>query len=119
VAVDLDAGKVRWRVPLGSLEHYLPVPFEWNLGTPNIGGPITTAGGVTFIGAAIDQYFRAYSTDTGEELWRFKMPAGQSTTPMTYQIDGRQYVVMVTGHHLYFGAEVGDSVVAFALPESR
>jgi quinoprotein glucose dehydrogenase len=119
VAVDLDEGKIRWRAPLGSLEHYLPVPFEWNTGTPNIGGPITTAGGVTFIGAAIDQYFRAYSTENGEELWRHKMPAGQSTTPITYQIDGRQFVVMVTGHHLYFGAEVGDAVVAFALPKAE
>jgi quinoprotein glucose dehydrogenase len=118
VAVDLDKGEVRWRAPLGSLEHYLPVPFEWNTGTPNIGGPVTTAGGLTFIGAAIDQYFRAYDTLTGEELWRFKMPAGQSTTPMTYQIGGRQFVVMVTGHHLYFGAEVGDGVVAFALPDN-
>ena len=116
VAVDLDNGEVRWRAPLGSLEHYLPVPFEWNTGTPNIGGPVTTAGGITFIGAAIDQYFRAYSTDTGEELWRYKMPAGQSTTPMTYEVDGRQFVVMVTGHHLYFGAPIGDEVIAFALP---
>lgn len=117
VAVDLDKGEVAWRAPLGSLEHYLPVPFEWNTGTPNIGGPVTTAGGVTFIGAAIDQYFRAYDTATGEELWRYKMPAGQSTTPMVYEADGRQFIVMVTGHHLYFGAPVGDAVVAFALPK--
>jgi quinoprotein glucose dehydrogenase len=119
VAVDLVSGDVKWRTPLGSIEKNLPIEFEWNLGTPNLGGPVVTAGGLIFIGATMDRVFRAFDADTGKMLWRHDMPAGTQATPMTYEVNGRQFVVMVTGHHLWFGSKGGDEVIAFALPPKR
>jgi quinoprotein glucose dehydrogenase len=116
VAVDLADGSVRWRVPLGSIEKRLPIPIEWNLGTPNLGGPIITAGGLIFIAATMDQFLRAFDLATGKMLWRTELPAGGQATPMTYEADGRQFVVMVTGHHMWFGSKAGDEVVAYSLP---
>jgi quinoprotein glucose dehydrogenase len=116
VAVDMEKGSIVWRVPLGSIEKMLPLPIEWNLGTPNIGGPIVTAGGLVFIGATMDGYLRAFDIDTGEELWKDELPGGTQTTPMTYSAGGKQYVVMVTGHHMWFGSQASDAVVAFSLP---
>ena len=87
-------------------------------GVPGIGGPISTASGLTFIGAATDRYLRAFDTGTGEELWRGRLPSSAQSTPMTYRLreDGKQYVVMVTGHHLWFGSPPSDAVVAYSLP---
>ncbi len=117
VAVDMEKGSIQWRVPLGSIEKMLPLHFEWNLGTPNIGGPIVTAGGLVFIGATMDGYLRAFDIDNGRELWKDELPGGTQTTPMTYAAGGRQYVVMVSGHHLWFGSPASDAVVAYALPQ--
>jgi len=119
IAVSLKDGSVRWRVPLGSIEKFLPIPIEWNLGTPNLGGPIVTAGGLVFIAATMDGFLRAFDVDSGEMLWRHELPAGSQTTPMTYEAGGRQFVVIATGHHLWFGSPAGDEVVAFALPVAR
>ncbi len=119
VAVDLGDGSIKWRVPLGSIEKQLPLPIEWNLGTPNLGGPIVTAGGLVFIGATMDGYLRAFDIDSGEMLWREQMPAGTQAAPMTYEADGRQFVAMVTGHHLWFDSTRGDEIVAFALPRQQ
>lgn len=116
VAVDMASGDVRWRVPLGSIEDRLPFKFEWNLGTPNLGGPIVTAGGLVFIAATMDNVIRAFDVETGEMLWRDDLPAGGQATPMTYEADGRQFVVMITGHHMWFGSPAGDEVIAYALP---
>ena len=116
VAVDMESGSIQWRVPLGSIEKMLPLPIEWNLGTPNLGGPIVTAGGLIFIGATMDGYLRAFDIDSGEELWKDELPGGTQTTPMTYSAGGKQYVVMVSGHHLWFGSPASDAVVAYSLP---
>lgn len=116
LAVSLSEGNVVWRVPLGSIENSLPIPITWNLGTPNFGGPVVTAGGLVFIGATMDEHLRAFDIDTGEQLFKMAMPAGTQTTPMTYQVDGRQFVVMVTGRHAWLGSSTGDDVVALALP---
>jgi quinoprotein glucose dehydrogenase len=87
-------------------------PASW--GSPNLGGPISTAGGLVFIGASADRSIRAFESRTGRELWRADLPAGAKATPMTYEIGGRQYVVIAAGGGGFWGE--GDSIVAFALP---
>jgi quinoprotein glucose dehydrogenase len=117
-AIDVDAGTIRWQVSLGTLRDILPIPLPLRWGTPNLGGPIVTASGVVFIGAAMDNYLRAFDSDTGAELWKGRLPAGGQATPMTYRLTetGRQYVVIAAGGHGRGGTTLGDSVVAFALP---
>ncbi len=83
-------------------------------GTENYGGPILTDGGLIFIGATNDEYFRAFDKKTGEEIWKTKLPAGGYATPITYQIDGKQYVVIACGGGK-MGTKSGDSYLAFAL----
>jgi quinoprotein glucose dehydrogenase len=118
-AVDMRTGTIAWRVPFGSIEDAAPaiVP-NLELGVPGIGGPIVTAGGLVFIGAAMDDYLRAFDVDTGAELWRGRLPAGGQATPMTYEWHGVQYVVIAAGGHPGLGSTPGDYVVAFALPKS-
>ena len=69
-----------------------------------------------FIGSAMDDTFRAFDVETGQELWSEQLPAGGQATPMTYQENGRQYVVIAAGGHGKLGTTLGDSLVAFALP---
>jgi hypothetical protein len=78
-----------------------------------------TGGGLVFIGAAMDNYLRAFDLETGKELWKGRLPAGGQATPMSYRLgeDGRQFVVIAAGGHGRMGTDIGDSVVAFALPE--
>ncbi|HET9448311.1 MAG TPA: PQQ-binding-like beta-propeller repeat protein, partial [Steroidobacteraceae bacterium] len=83
----------------------------------NMGGPIVTDGGLAFIGAAMDNYLRAFDVDTGRELWKGRLPAGGQATPMSYQANGRQFVVIAAGGHGGLDTKQGDYVVAFALPE--
>ena len=84
-------------------------------GSENYGGPVVTAGGVLFIGATRDEYFRAYDARTGRELWRHQLPAGGYATPATYEAGGRQFVVIACGGGK-MGTKSGDAYVAFALP---
>ena len=74
-----------------------------NLGMPNLGGPIVTAGGLVFIGATLDRTFRAFDVDSGKELWTAPLPAGGTATPMTYEPGGRQFVVIAAGGGNEFG----------------
>ncbi len=120
LAVSLASGKTLWEVPLGTGEGLdkigLP-PLPPDSGMVNLGGAITTAGGLVFIGATLDAHVRAFDVETGRELWKFKLPAGGKATPMTYLgKDGRQYVVISAGGD---GKSWGkaDSVMAFALPK--
>ena len=115
-AVDLASGKVKWEVTLGTTRDIAPVPIAIGWGTPNMGGPIVTAGGVVFIGAAMDDYLRAFDAATGAELWKGRLPAGGQATPMTYRAGGKQYVVIAAGGHGRMTTRLGDAVVAFALP---
>ncbi len=119
VAVGLDDGAVRWDVPLGTIRDIAPLPIPINWGTPNLGGPIITASGLVFIGAAMDDYLRAFDLESGEELWKGRLPAGGQATPMTYRMrpDGKQYVVIAAGGHAGLGTTLGDYLVAFALPD--
>jgi quinoprotein glucose dehydrogenase len=119
-AVDVATGDLRWEVPLGTARDLAPFPV-WLFapaGVPNIGGPITTASGLTFIGATTDRYLRAFSTDTGAELWRARLPTTAHATPMTYRLreDGRQFVVIAAGGHGLIPSTPGDALIAFALP---
>jgi quinoprotein glucose dehydrogenase len=127
-AVDLRTGAIRWQVPLGTARDIAPIPWPAWLplpiddGVPGTGGAISTSAGVTFIGAAMDDYLRAFDSETGEELWKGRLPAGGQATPMTYRVvfeDGsaRQYVVIAAGGHARAGTKLGDYVVAFALEE--
>ena len=88
------------------------------MGLPNLGGPLVTAGGLVFIGAAMDDYLRAFDVETGAELWRDRLPAGGNAKPMTLprRANGRQYVVIAAGGHGKLGTARGDFVVAYALP---
>jgi len=118
-AVNVDTGTIQWEAPLGTTRDIFPLPFGIRWGTPNMGGPMITASGLVFIGAAMDNYLRAFDIETGEELWKGRLPAGGQATPMTYRLreDGRQYVVIAAGGHGRMGTTLGDTVVAFALPE--
>lgn len=107
VAVNLTTGAIAWSVPLGTMGGFP--------GSPNLGGPIATAGGLVFIGATLDRQLRAFDIETGKELWSASLPAGARATPMTYEAGGRQYVVIAAGGGGPFGT--GDAIIAFALPK--
>jgi quinoprotein glucose dehydrogenase len=109
-AVDLFSGDTRWDVPLGQAVPGLAT------GTLNLGGPIVTAGGLVFTAAAMDNRLRAFDSETGKELWTFELPAGGQATPMTYSLDGRQYLVIAAGGHGKLGTKLGDYVLGFTLP---
>jgi len=109
-AVDLFTGKKVWDVPLGTM-----VP-GMNTGTINLGGPIVTAGGLVFSAASMDNKIRAFDAATGAELWSFELPAGGQATPMTYALNGKQYLVVAAGGHGKLGTKQGDSLLAFTLP---
>jgi quinoprotein glucose dehydrogenase len=117
-AVDMHDGAILWRVRLGTTRDLAPGSqlLTKATGTPNFGGPIATAGGLVFIGAAMDDYLRAFDAHTGKELWKGRLPAGGQATPMTYVWQGRQYVVIAAGGHGKSDTRRGDQLVAFALP---
>ncbi len=116
-AIDLIKGEVAWSTPLGTTRHLAPFPFWWIKGVPAVGGPAVTAGGLVFVGAALDHYFRAFDAATGAELWRHPLPTPANATPMTYQLPGgRQLVVIAAGSHWGGFSPPGDHLMAFALP---
>jgi quinoprotein glucose dehydrogenase len=115
--VDLATGDLLWQVPHGTLRDVTPVPIPWRVGTPTLGGPLITAPGLVFIGAAMDNYLRAYDIATGDELWKGRLEAAGIASPMTYRAGGRQYVVIAAGGHSRGGMPLGDALVAFALPD--
>ena len=115
--VDISTGKIVWRKSIGTTKDIAPGGLAMDFGTPNFGGPITTGSGLIFIGATMDDYLRAFSTETGEELWKGRLPAGGQATPMTYEYKGKQYVVIAAGGASNSGTKQGDYVVAYALPE--
>jgi quinoprotein glucose dehydrogenase len=110
VAVDLFSGKKAWDVPLGS-----HIPGQ-QTGAINFGGPIVTAGGLIFTAASWDGHLRAFDAATGKEIWSYELPAGGQATPMTYSVNGKQYLVIAAGGHGKFGTKQGDYVLAFTLP---
>ena len=114
-ALDLRSKRILWQQTLGTTEDLSPLGIALKTGTPNFGGPVATAGGVVFIGAAMDRYLRAFDAAGGAELWRGRLPAAGMATPMTYVWKGRQYVLVAAGGHAEAGTQTSDAIVAFTL----
>jgi quinoprotein glucose dehydrogenase len=115
-AVDMKTGKVMWESTIGTTEELAPLNIALATGTPTLGGPLVTASGLVFIGAAADKYLRAFDAASGKELWQGRLPAPGIATPMTYEWKGRQYVVIAAGGHGDVDvAGRSDTFVAFAV----
>ena len=114
-AIDLNKGTIAWRIPFGE---YPELTAKMGItGSESYGGPVVTAGGLVFIGASVkDRKFHAYDKATGKLLWETLLPAGGNATPCTYEVGGRQFVVIGAGGGKT-GAPSGGSYVAFALAE--
>ncbi|MEQ7421499.1 glucose/quinate/shikimate family membrane-bound PQQ-dependent dehydrogenase [Xanthomonas campestris pv. campestris] len=119
--VDLRTQQVIWRRPLGTGYDQgpmgIPSKTKFEIGTPNNSGSLTTAGGVTFIGASLDNFIRGFDTRTGKQVWETRVPAGPQAAPLSYTIDGKQYIVAAVGGHDRMETKSGDSVIAWALPD--
>jgi quinoprotein glucose dehydrogenase len=122
-AIDLKSGKTLWDRPLGQARTNgpfgIPSLLPITIGTPNNGGSIITAGGLVFIAAATDNLIRAIDIKTGKTVWQDKLPAGGQATPMTYEENGRQYLVIMAGGHHFMETPIGDALVAYALPTAQ
>ncbi|SPJ32327.1 Quinoprotein glucose dehydrogenase [Kushneria phyllosphaerae] len=118
VAIDMHTGDVKWRKPVGASQQFgFFMPERW--GSPTIGGPAVTAGGVVFIGASMDAKARAYSLKTGEKLWEDQTQAPVVANPAVYEYKGRQYVAFVAGGNTILKDQVGDQIAVYALPEDK
>jgi quinoprotein glucose dehydrogenase len=116
-AVDMAKGTIRWQIPLGSMPDFGGAHSSVPPGSISLGGPITTEGGLVFIAGATDSRIRAFDVENGKQVWDAVLPAAGNATPMTYEINGKQYLVIAAGGHQRIREEsLGDSVVAFALP---
>jgi quinoprotein glucose dehydrogenase len=119
-AIDLKTGKTLWDRPLGSARRdgpfHIASRLPIDIGAPNNGGALVTAGGLIFIAATTDDIIRAIDLKTGETVWSDTLPAGGQATPMTYMAGGRQYLVIMAGGHHLMGTPIGDTLVAYALP---
>ena len=116
--IDLNTGKLEWRVPLGSYAA-LTTAGRPGTGTENFGGAIVTAGGLVFCSGTRDKKIRAFSADSGEELWAAELPLHGTAPPTTYEVDGRQFVVIAATGGGKLGGRTGDAWVAFALPKPK
>jgi quinoprotein glucose dehydrogenase len=116
-AINLDTGEFRWRSVLGVVDELIAKGLP-PTGSPNIGGSLTTAGGLVFIGATNDKRFRAFDKDTGKEIWTVKLPASAHATPMTFvgKKSKKQFVVIAAGGGNKYNHDFSDSLVAYALP---
>ena len=118
-AIDLEAGRKLWSVPLGTTRNMAPFPFWWIKGLPGFGAPMMTKSGLVFSGVSNDHHFRAFDLSNGEELWKTEIPTAANALPMSYQLrsNGKQYVVIAAGGHWSGGSPAGDYVIAYTLPD--
>jgi len=116
---DLRTGKIAWMHRNGTTRDRGVIPIPFWMGVPGFGGPLITAGGVVFYSGQIDDYLRAYDETDGKLLWQVRLPAGGQATPMTYSVNGKQYVVIMAGGHGSAHTKLGDSVVAYTLSNGR
>ncbi|MYM00190.1 membrane-bound PQQ-dependent dehydrogenase, glucose/quinate/shikimate family [Novosphingobium sp. FGD1] len=122
-AIDLKTRQIVWQRPMGTIkDSVLPIgvksPLPIPVGMPTLGGPMTTASGLTFYSGTQDYYLRAIDTQTGDELWKGRLPVGTQSTPMTYTSpkSGRQYVIVTAGGSRG-SPDHGDFIIAYALPK--
>jgi quinoprotein glucose dehydrogenase len=114
-AINLNTGEYAWKIPLGEYPELAAKGMK-NTGTENYGGPLVTSGGLVFIGATnYDKEFRAFDKSTGELLWEITLPFAGNATPITYELDGRQFVVIAAGGGKDLKSKSGGVYVAFAL----
>ncbi len=117
-AIDMSSGQMKWQIPLGQVKRFgITVPAAFGWGSPNIGGPIITGSGLIFIAATMDDKIRAIDIESGDELWQAGLPHQGSAIPVTYMANGRQYVVIAAGGTSRVTDNLGDAIVAFALPD--
>ena len=116
-AIDLNTGEYVWTVPFGTYPELMEQGHPIT-GAESYGGPVVTASGLLFIAGTKDKMFRVFDKKTGEQLWETKLPAAGFATPSTYEVDGKQYIVIACGGSK-LDAEGGDSYVAFALPKNN
>lgn len=120
-AIDMRTGGTIWDRPFGTARRNgpwdIPSMLPINIGTPNNGGAVVTAGGLIFIAAATDNLVRAIDLRKGKTLWEDRLPAGGQATPSVYEINGKQYLVIMAGGHHFMETPIGDSLVAYALPD--
>lgn len=114
-AVDLNSGKLLWKVPLGEYSELIKRGFGIT-GSRNYGGPVVTKSGLIFIAATPDEKIRAFNKENGNLVWEAKLPAAGFASPATYMVNGKQFVVIACGGGK-LGVKSGDSYVAFALPD--
>ena len=114
-AIDMNTGEYAWKIPFGEYPELVAQGMT-DTGSESYGGPIVTAGGVVFIGATLfDKKFRAFDKDTGELLWETTLPFAGTATPLTYEVNGRQFVVIAAGGRRV--QPTGGVYIAFALPD--
>lgn len=120
-AIELATGRTLWDRPFGTarrngpfgIPSYLPL----DIGTPNNGGSVITASGLVFIAAATDNLFRAIDIETGETVWSVVLPAGGQSNPFAFEVDGREFVGIMSGGHHFMETPVGDEVTVWAVPQ--
>lgn len=120
--IDLATRKIIWQRPAGTAKDVTVFGVQPRLsffvGMPTLGGPVMTKGGIAFHSGTQDYYLRAYDTETGDELWKGRLPSGSQSTPMSYiGKDGRQYIVLTAGGARYNPSDRADFIIAFALPK--
>ncbi len=115
-AINLNTGEINWQVPLGEYAELTARGIP-RTGTETFGGSVVTAGDLVFIAGTKDEKFHAFDKQTGELLWEYALPAGGYATPATYQVKGRQYVVIAAGGAGKLGTKAGDAFVVFGLEE--
>jgi len=116
--LDLVSGEVVWQHRNGNVRDLAPVPLPFEMGVPDLGGPIITAGGVAFMSGSLDNTVRAYDLTSGETLWQDRLPAGGQATPMTYSdSQGRQRLLVVAGGHGSLGTRAGDAIIVYGLEQ--
>ncbi len=120
-AIDVQSGKTLWDRPFGTARKNgpfgIPSMLPLEIGTPNNGGSVVTAGGLIFIASATDDLIRAIDIETGKTIWSDVLPAGGQANPMIYEQNGRQYLVIVAAGHHFMETPEGDYVIAYALPQ--